>query len=256
MKFHYCWFGNSPKSPLILKCIASWRRYCPNAEIIEWNESNFDINVSRYTKEAYLSKKWAFVSDYCRFYVLYNYGGVYLDTDVELLRNIDDLPTNFVGFENPNFVASGLIRGAQKGDWFCKLMLKDFNKDVFIISQGVFNEKTVCERETELLCKYGLKRNNKYQQIVDLSIFPSDFFCPIDYKTGDIKITKNTHSIHHYAASWCKEEMCYHKNIYKKLSRILPIKLALPLTVLIRNIKFNGYKNTTKKIIRHLIAKR
>ena len=252
MKIHYCWFGKSPKSPLILKCIASLRQYCPNAEIIEWNENNFDINLSRYTKEAYLSKKWAFVSDYCRFYVLYNYGGVYLDTDVELLRNIDDLPTNFVGFENPNYVASGLIRGAQKGDWFCKLMLEDFNKDVFITSQGVFNKRTVCERETELLCKYGLKRNNLHQQIVDLNVFPSDFFCPIDYKTGKINITENTYSIHHYAASWCTDEMCYHKTIYKKLSRILPTKLAVSLTVLIRNLKFNGYKNTTKKILRHL----
>ena len=113
---HYCWFGKNPKSKLILKCIDSWRKCCPDYEIKEWNEENFDINCCDYVREAYEAKKWAFVSDYCRFYVLYNYGGIYLDTDVELLKSLDVLSKNFVGFENQNRVNSGLIRGAMTID--------------------------------------------------------------------------------------------------------------------------------------------
>ena len=136
---HYCWFGKNPKSKLILKCIDSWRKHCPDYEIKEWNEENFDVNCCDYVREAYEAKKWAFVSDYCRFYVLYNYGGIYLDTDVELLKPLDILSEDFVGFENQNRVNSGLIRGAVSKDLICKLMLDSYANDHFLKQDGSYN---------------------------------------------------------------------------------------------------------------------
>lgn len=252
MKIHYCWFGNNPKSPLILNCIKSWHKYCPSAEIIEWNESNFDINTSIYSKEAYEAKKWPFVSDYCRFYVLYNFGGIYLDTDVELLRPISDLPLNFVGFENKRYVASGLIRGAQKKDWFCKQMLESYNRDKFLLPDGSYNLVTVCERETSLLIEHGLKLDNKTQTVKDITVYASEYFCPLNSRTRELAITKNTYSIHHYAASWCKEESNFYYTTYKKLSQFFPNNLSLALTTVITNIKFHGIRTTFAKIKKRL----
>lgn len=199
---HYCWFGKNPKSKLIQKCIDSWRKYCPDYEIKEWNEENFDINCCDYVREAYEAQKWAFVSDYCRFYVLYNYGGIYLDTDVELLRNLNSLERNFVGFEDSNNVASGLIRGAEKGDYICQLMLKSYNNDKFFNSNGTLNLTTVCDRETNILCELGLRRNNKLQVVLGTTVYPSEYFQPTNKITGRICLTSNAYSIHHYAASW------------------------------------------------------
>lgn len=199
---HYCWFGKNPKSKLILKCIDSWKKYCPDYEIKEWNEDIFDVNCCAYVREAYEAKKWAFVSDYCRFYVLYNYGGIYLDTDVELLRSLESLENNFVGFENAYTVNSGLIRGAEKGDHICQLMLQSYATDKFVNSDGTLNLTTVCERETNILCQLGMKKDNKLQVVSGTTIYPSECFQPTDMSTGKVNPTKNTYSIHHYAASW------------------------------------------------------
>ncbi len=207
---HYCWFGQGEKSELIIHCIDSWKKYCPDYEIIEWNETNFDINCCKYVSQAYEHKKYAFVSDYCRFFVLYNYGGVYLDTDVELLKPISDLPDTFVGFEHFGFVASGLIRGANKGDKICKLMLESYNKDQFILPPT-----TVCIRETEILKNFGLIPNNKKQFIANTQVYPTEYFCPLNYVTKRMKITKNTYSIHWYGASWLQHEPLSFCNKFK-----------------------------------------
>ena len=121
---HYCWFGRNEKSELIKRCIDSWKKYCPGYDIVEWNEDNCDLNSCTYVKEAYEAKKWAFVSDYIRHFVLEQYGGIYLDTDVELLKPLDSfLSGNFVALENEHSIASGLIMGCEKQNWFCEEML-------------------------------------------------------------------------------------------------------------------------------------
>lgn len=254
MKIHYCWFGKKTKSPLILKCIASWSQYCPNAEIIEWNEENFDVNISRYTKEAYDAQKWAFVSDYCRYFVLYRYGGIYLDTDVELIRSLNDLPENFVGFEDSDYIASGLIRGACKGDWFCKLMLEEYDNDTFFLSDGSMNLRTVCQRETSLLCKYGLKANNTMQNVEGIIVFPTEYFCPLNSKTRRLNVTENTYSIHHYTASWCPEWTEYLTLVYERCNKYFPSALASLIARFICNLRFKGIKKTILKLLRNFFV--
>lgn len=234
---HYCWFGRNPKSSLILKCLKSWKKYCPDCEIIEWNEDNFDVNCCDYVKEAYNAKKWAFVSDYCRFYVLYNFGGVYLDTDVELVKSIDGIGNTFVGFECPEQCNSGLIRGAEKGDEICKEMLDSYNKDRFRMEDGSFNLKTVCERETSLLCKYGLERNDKLQIVHGTTVYPTEYFNPTNIDTGKMTLTQNTVSIHHYAASWLDDNERFKYKFKQLLRRFFGKNFVLKIGEFLRIFK-------------------
>lgn len=199
---HFCWFGRNKKSRLIKKCIASWKKFCSDYQIIEWNEDNFDVNCCDYVREAYKAKKWAFVSDYCRFQVLSKYGGIYFDTDVEIIKPIDDLPDSFVGFERENCIASGLIRGALPEDEICKLMLDSYHNDKFLYESGELNLKTVCERETEIFQSFGLKLDGTMQTIKGTTVFPKGYFCGKNVETKKIEITENTYTIHHYAGSW------------------------------------------------------
>ena len=222
---HYCWFGRNKKPKILKKCLASWKKFCPDYEIKEWNEDNFDVNCCAYVKEAYQSKKWAFVSDYCRFYILYNFGGIYLDTDVEIIKSINDLPNTFVGFESKTSVASGLIRGACKGDKICKMMLDSYEKDKFILEGGKLNTNTVCVRETNILKSLGLVLNNSKQQIGETTIFPSEYFCPQDMVTGKITISNNTYSIHRYQGSWLSKKEKFKLFIRKILGNKLYTKI-------------------------------
>ena len=225
-KIHYCWFGRNHKSKLILKCIDSWKKNCPNYEIIEWNEDNFDINCCDYVREAYEAKKWAFVSDYCRFFVLHKYGGIYLDTDVELLKPLNLISENFVGFENDSRVNSGLIRGAVSGDMICKMMLDSYEKSHFYNADGSLNLLTVCDRETKILCKHGMKRDNTLQIIEGTTIYPSEYFNPTDMSTGKVKISHNTVSIHHYAASWVSKNDRIRGKIAKHIYRLFGTEMT------------------------------
>lgn len=218
---HYCWFGRNPKPELVKKCIDSWKKNCPEYEIKEWNEDNFDVNCCDYVREAYEAKKWAFVSDYCRFFVLFQYGGIYLDTDVELLKTLEQLNENFVGFESPNKVNSGLIRGAKSGDLICKHMLESYSKSHFRKKDGTLDLLTVCDRETEILCSLGLKRDNSLQDISGTTVYPSEFFNPMDMETGKLHITDNTVSIHHYAASWISKKEQLRGRIAQLFYRVL-----------------------------------
>ncbi len=223
---HYCWFGKNKKSKLIKKCIKSWKKLCPDYQIIEWTEDNFDINCCKYVQEAYNAKKWAFVSDVCRFWVLYNYGGIYLDTDVELIKPLDELPDNFVGFEKVGVVNSGLIRGAEKGNSICKEMYDSYLVDSFVKKDGTLNLCTVCERESSLLKKYGLKDVNEIQVLEGTTVYPTRFFCPIDIETGRLNLTKDTYSIHRYAASWESKNKVIRGKVYRFLNRCFGKKIA------------------------------
>lgn len=203
---HYCWFGRKPLPISAKKCIESWKRYCPDYEIIEWNESNFDVNKNIYCKEAYEARKFAFVSDYARFEILYKYGGVYFDTDVEILKPIDELLLRgaFMGVEreNPISVAPGLGMAAHPGLSIFKEFIDSYNQRSFKLENGKLDVTTVVVTVTNILRKYGLRNSNEIQFIAGISIYPVEYFCPKNIDTGEIKISSNTYTIHHYDGSW------------------------------------------------------
>ncbi len=205
---HYCWFGRGPLPELALKCLASWKKYLPDYEIIEWNEDKFDINAVNYTREAYDAKKFAFVSDYARYWILYKYGGLYFDTDVEVIKPIDDIVAkgSFMGCESLGddfaLVNPGLGIGATAGHPFYKEMLDRYSNLHFIDSEGKLNLQTVVYYTTESLKEFGLRNIDAMQNVQDLWIYPKEYFCPKNYDTGVVNLTANTRTIHHYSASW------------------------------------------------------
>lgn len=203
---HYCWFGGNPLPEDAKKYIESWRKYCPGYEIKEWNESNFDINCCDYVREAYEAKKWAFVSDYARFYILYQYGGLYFDTDVEMIRPLFSIlqKGSFMGMEvnSPACVAPGLGLAAMPALKFYKEVLDFYENRHFKQKNGKIDDTTIVVYVTNLLKKYGLKNGNKIQFVEGINIYPTEFFCPKDPSTGKLLITENTYTIHHYNASW------------------------------------------------------
>ena len=205
---HYCWFGRNPLPDSALKCISSWKKYLPDYEIKEWNEDNFDIEMIPYTKEAYQTKKYAFVSDFARFWILYKYGGLYFDTDVEVIKNMDSIVERgaFMGCEtratNEIRVAPGLALGAEPGMALYKELIDEYSKDHFVNEDSSNNVKTIVARTTEMLFKYGLTNEDKLQMVLDTYIYPDKYFCPMNRFTKKIKISEETVSIHHYDASW------------------------------------------------------
>lgn len=204
-KIHYVWLGRGEKPELANKCIESWKKYLPDYEIIEWNEDNFDINSNTYLKEAYENKKYAFASDYIRLAVLHEYGGIYMDTDVEVLKSFDDfLNLNaFTCFESNGYITTGVIGTKKKNKWV-KDMLSLYTNLNFIKEDGKFDLTTNVARMSALTKeRYGLKSENVYQNLDDMVIvYPNDFFSPKDWNTGKINITENTYAIHHFSASW------------------------------------------------------
>ena len=205
---NYCWFGKNKKNEEIIKCINSWKKFMPSYEIKEWNEDNFDVNCNLYVKEAYETGNYAFVSDFARLKIIYDNGGIYFDTDVEVLKDISELirENGFIGFENTDTITTGLGFAANKGNKLIKLFMDDYINSKFILSDGNY-DKTPCPyRITKILTENGIKLNNQKQKIFDIIIYPKEFFCPIDYYKNEINITKNTFTIHHYHSSWFTKE--------------------------------------------------
>ena len=204
-KIHYCWFGRGKKSELIEKCMATWKKVLPEYEVKEWNEDNFDLSSVQYVREAYKERKWAFVSDYVRLYALYNEGGIYMDTDVEVLKPIDrflSLPA-FSGYQNPTHCLTGIM-GSEKGGKWVKDMLDDYIGRSFYRENGELNETTNVEYTTYLMrTKKGMKIDGN-QESVDgyVTFFPVEFFCPKACETDEVMLTDNTYTIHHFAGSW------------------------------------------------------
>ena len=209
-KIHYCWFGRNPLPESAIKCINSWRKYFPDYEIIEWNEDNFDVNSIPYTAQAYSAKKYAFVSDYARFKILYEHGGIYFDTDVEVIKSFDDIISNgpFMGYEiNPHNgtygeVAPGLGLGANIGMDFYNQIIKEYAHLSFINYDGSLNQKTIVKYNSELLIKSGLTPYPGIQRVTGITIYPQEYFNPLDDATGRLHITPNTYSIHWYSKTW------------------------------------------------------
>ena len=203
---HYCWFGGKEKPEDVLKMIASWKKHCPDYEIKEWNETNFNIHLNRYTEEAYQQKKWAFVSDVARLWALVHEGGVYMDTDVEVIRSLDNLLANkaFIGFEGTQWIGTNLM-GTEPHNAFLQAFLEDYNHRNFTNPDGTLNQSTNVEEITSrFLTQHNLVRNGKQQQVGDFTVYPTDYFSPYDYINGKVRTTANTYSIHWFSQSWIK----------------------------------------------------
>ena len=233
---HYCWFGRNPLPKSAIKCIESWKRLFPDYEIKEWNEDNFDVNMIPYTSQAYKVKKYAYVSDYARFWILYQYGGIYFDTDVEVIRPLDDIIErgNFMGFERDPIpgatgtvapglglgVNPGLGLGVNPGLGLIKELLDlyktlDYEKEN---RNGTF--KTIVDYTTERLLVYGLKDVKGVQLVSDIFIYPKEYFNPLEH-INQLQITNNTRSIHHYAGTWISPK----EKIKKKFVKLLGSKI-------------------------------
>ena len=217
---HYCWFGGNNLPELAQKCITSWKKILPDYEIKEWNESNYDVRKNLYTAQAYDAKKYAFVSDYARFDILYQYGGVYFDTDVEVIKDISPILERggFLGMESPGAVATGLGMAGEKDNALLKSFLDSYQNETFLNDDGTYNQTTVVDRCTSILRMRGLTDTAEIQHISDFVIYPMEYFCPKDIRTGEIKITENSYSIHHYDGSWLdawkKDVRLYADSVY------------------------------------------
>lgn len=212
-KIHYCWFGGKPLPKSARKCIDSWIKFFPGYEIIEWNEKNYPIDKIGYIREAYNAQKYAFVSDYARFDILYHEGGIYFDTDVEVVRDFTDILDKgpFMGCEIDGNGSSseeiiqvnpGLGIAAEKEMTFYKEVLDYYETQHFCNEDGVLNVETIVLKITRLLKERGLKNNQMIQNVAGITIYPKEFFNPRESNTGVLTMTKNTHSIHWYTMSW------------------------------------------------------
>lgn len=236
---HYCWFGGKPLPKSAVKCIDSWKKFFPDYEIKEWNESNYDVKKNAYLLYAYNAKKYAFVSDYARFDILNQFGGLYFDTDVEIIKSYKDILSSgaFMGCEeggeccnaDPNragtnsvlYVNPGLGMAAEPGikiytdilEFYNALGEKDKNS---IISKGFVVPKT-----TEILRGYGLKNTNEIQTIGGITVYPRDYFNPLESSTGQLNLTERTHSIHWYTASWLSSRKRLRSKLMRPIHRLL-----------------------------------
>ena len=209
---HYCWFGKKPLPSDAKKCLDSWRKYLPDYEIKEWNEENFNVNIIPYTAEAYSVKKYAFVSDYARFWILYNYGGIYFDTDVEVIKPLDDIVSRggFLGYEcslknndHPKYIAPGLGLGVSSHSAIIKKIMDVYEQSHFLENGEIKTNVTVVNFTTNILNSIGIRKfSDNIDMVGDLYIYYPEYFCPLNHHTNKLLITKNTRTIHHYTASW------------------------------------------------------
>ncbi|PYZ95075.1 glycosyl transferase [Salipaludibacillus keqinensis] len=220
---HYCWFGRKEKPQIVQKCIASWRNHLQDYQIIEWNEENFNLNINRYVKEAYETKNYAFVSDYVRVYALFNDGGIYLDTDVEVYKSFDDLlhHHSFWGFEQENYIATSTI-GSSKGNEFIKSFLDSYDTKGFINDDGSKDTSTNVAIVTKMLLELGLKQNGDYQELEGLGAFyPQHYFSPYDYINCRNFKTKDSYCTHHFHKSWLSPKDRLKSNMKLGLSKVI-----------------------------------
>lgn len=232
---HYCWFGGNQISKNVEKCIASWKKFFPDYEIKQWNEENFDVNCCDYVREAYNEKKWAFVSDYARFWILYHEGGLYFDTDVEVIRSMSQIiqKGSFMGCEildqsgddeqNELGVNPGLGLGACKGLSIYKEMLELYESINFV--NNADRCLTVVDYTTSVMKKHNWQGKGKIEKIDDIIIYPNEYFCPLNYRTGQLNITDNTYSIHWYTASWQSSYSRFKSKVQKILGSRLTNKI-------------------------------
>lgn len=223
-KIHYCWFGRGEKPKLAQKCIASWRKYCPDYEIIEWNEDNFDLDYNGYTRYCFDNRKWAFLSDFVRLVVVAEHGGIYFDTDVELLKRPDELLRYeaFYGFENDRNIATGL-GFASEANHSTILSMKAKYEEIRPNADGSYPMIVCPALNTEALIPFGLVLDGTRQNIGGAEILPADWLNPYDDPTGRLNKTKNTVSVHWYSKSWMSKGTILRSKMTKPLHRIFGV---------------------------------
>ena len=206
---HYCWFGGNELPPLAKKCIKSWKKYCKGYKIIKWDESNFDISSAPlYVRQAYDAKKWAFVSDYVRLWAMVNYGGIYMDTDVEVVKKLNPFLKHkaFSGFESDTNIPTGIMACEKKFPMFEKF-LKYYDDAIFIKSDGTMNTTTNVKLITDECLKHGLIQNNSFQVVEGFALYPNEFFCPINLDSDSFDRTERTTTIHWFNGSWLPNDL-------------------------------------------------
>lgn len=231
---HYCWFGRGPMPELALKCIESWHKFMPDYQYKLWNEDNFDIESVPYVKEAYESRKFAFVTDYVRLFALFTEGGIYMDTDVEVLKPYDDLLSlpGFTGYEGSKFMppVTGTM-ASEPGNAWVKEQLEAYESLHFIKPDGTLDTTTNTIRISEIMKKGGFIQNGKKQVYKDMHIFPVEYFCPRQ-TTGEYLLTENTYCDHHFMGSWAggkKKSSHFLLNLLgqKNVTRLIKLKRIL-----------------------------
>ena len=235
---HYCWFGGKPLPPSALRCIDSWRRHLPGFEIREWNENNYPVGAVRYTAQAAERGKWAFVSDYARFDIIHRHGGVYFDTDVELIASPEAIieAGAFMGWEKSHTsigINCGLGMGAPVGMSVYDEILDYYRRSDFVDAMGRQLPGTVVAYVTGIMLSHGLRLENTRQHVAGVEIYPSEYFCPLEDATGRLTITPNTVSIHHYDKTWCDNYGPMRTQVMRFIHRCLGVDLTARLAKLI-----------------------
>jgi hypothetical protein len=233
---HYCWFGGNKLPDLAVKCIDSWKKHLPEYEIKEWNENNFNLDDHPFAKEALKNKKYAFISDVCRLYALKNHGGIYMDTDVEVLKSLDVFLNKeaFSGFENDDFVPTGIMASVKDGEWVTEL-LAYYDSRSFIRADGELDTLSNTFIITEMMKGKGFVMNNTFQEKEDyVSFYPNDYFCPKSYKTGSIDLTQNSYCIHHFAKSWIPKSSKWRNTMKLKAIKIFGPKFVLKVVSILK----------------------
>lgn len=260
---HYCWFGGNPLPPLAEKCIASWKKYLPDYEIRRWDETNFDVNILPYTREAYEAKKYAFVSDYARFWILYNHGGIYFDTDVEIIAPLDSIIAAgpFLGCENASRPGSpaaalgvnpGLGMGATLNDHLCGEMLEIYSRRRFIRPDGKVDQTTIVATVSDYLAEHGLVNTPEIQEVDGFLIYPKDYFSPRTQLEPELRITGKTVTIHHFAGSWLSDIEAVSLDYERKMLWI-PYGTRILICKFIAFLKVKGFRAATAQTFERLL---
>lgn len=201
---HYCWFGGSQMTDSLKRCIDSWKRLCPDFDIVEWNEHNYDVNRHRFTREAFDNKCFAYLSDLARLDILYDNGGVYMDTDVTLLKNLDicTYQKGYIASEKWSNINSGGGCGFIKGHPMLKQIIEYRDRFPFVREDGSFNRTTNGVYETQVFLDCGYEPNNRTQVINDVTVYPSYVMHPYDYMSERLDMNESTISVHNFSGGW------------------------------------------------------
>lgn len=246
---HYCWFGGNPLPESTKRYIESWKKYCPDYEIKEWNESNFDVNCNAFISEAYKARRWAYVSDVARMYILVNNGGVYFDTDVEVLKPMDPLLEyeGFTAFESKYQIGMGIL-GCVKGQPLFAELLKLYENSHFRNPDGTYDTSVIGRRFKNICLQYGFEPNNTMQKVNGVTILPKDYFYPSDPITNEFEVTENTMTVHYYDASWVSLVDIFGRTQQNKF-KFVPKKFRGKFTRFVGIIKYEGLKGVFDALI-------
>ena len=230
---HFCWLSGDEYPPLIKTCIESWKERLPDYEFILWDTNRFNLETNIWVKQAFETKKYAFAADYIRLYAIYNYGGIYMDTDIEVLKNFDDLLDRpyFIGTEGGDDIEAGVF-GAEKQNPWVKASLDYYDGKTFIKNDGAYNITTLPKimksqiskhRDFKVLHPNQITSKEQLKSINTLFMFPKDYFCAKNHGTGVIESTSNTYCIHHFAMSWVSNKKTFLSNFKRKLMSVFGV---------------------------------